>query len=186
VTERVYCHAKVLIADDTSAIVGSANINDRSLIGDRDTEIAVHVNDAADPGCTRTLDTPGGRAQVVVGRNVFPLRRDLMAKHLGLAPTDAALTDPCARAFFADHWRATADANAAVYEDCFPCVPSDALQTLEDLLGAATVATTGAPERLADVRGYLCTFPTRFLCEEENMTPRFGDAEYFLLAESCR
>ena len=37
----VYVHSKLLVADDSVAIVGSANINQRSLAGSRDTELAV-------------------------------------------------------------------------------------------------------------------------------------------------
>ena len=34
-----------MIVDDDIVIIGSANINDRSLLGDRDSEIAVRVQD---------------------------------------------------------------------------------------------------------------------------------------------
>jgi len=37
----VYVHAKMLVADDEFVIVGSANINERSMAGNRDTEIAM-------------------------------------------------------------------------------------------------------------------------------------------------
>jgi len=37
----IYVHSKLLIADDEYVIVGSANINERSLSGDRDTEICI-------------------------------------------------------------------------------------------------------------------------------------------------
>lgn len=37
----IYVHSKCLIIDDEYLLVGSANINDRSLIGERDSEIAV-------------------------------------------------------------------------------------------------------------------------------------------------
>ncbi|MBN0147877.1 hypothetical protein JTL51_33740, partial [Pseudomonas aeruginosa] len=43
VTEQIYVHSKLLIADDRVAILGSANINDRSLQGERDSELAVMV-----------------------------------------------------------------------------------------------------------------------------------------------
>jgi phosphatidylserine/phosphatidylglycerophosphate/cardiolipin synthase-like enzyme len=33
-----------MIVDDCKAIIGSANINDRSMLGDRDSEIAVKYN----------------------------------------------------------------------------------------------------------------------------------------------
>jgi phospholipase D1/2 len=44
-TEEVYVHSKVMIVDDVHTIIGSANINDRSMNGDRDSEIAVVVED---------------------------------------------------------------------------------------------------------------------------------------------
>uniref|UniRef100_A0A8C5S6K7 phospholipase D n=1 Tax=Laticauda laticaudata TaxID=8630 RepID=A0A8C5S6K7_LATLA len=44
-TELVYIHSKMLIADDRRVIIGSANINDRSLLGKRDSELAVLVED---------------------------------------------------------------------------------------------------------------------------------------------
>ena len=37
VTEIIYIHSKLMIVDDRIALVGSANINDRSLLGNRDT-----------------------------------------------------------------------------------------------------------------------------------------------------
>lgn len=41
VTEIVYVHSKLMIVDDRFAILGSANINDRSMNGGRDSELAV-------------------------------------------------------------------------------------------------------------------------------------------------
>lgn len=35
-TEILYVHSKLMIVDDNCTIIGSANINDRSLLGDRD------------------------------------------------------------------------------------------------------------------------------------------------------
>ena len=44
-TEQVYIHAKVCIVDDRLAIIGSANINERSQRGDRDSELAAIIKD---------------------------------------------------------------------------------------------------------------------------------------------
>lgn len=41
VTEMVYVHSKLMILDDRFVIMGSANINDRSMLGNRDSEIGV-------------------------------------------------------------------------------------------------------------------------------------------------
>ena len=41
----VYVHTKVMIVDDRRMIIGSANINDRSLLGTRDSELALLIED---------------------------------------------------------------------------------------------------------------------------------------------
>lgn len=43
-TEIIYIHSKLLIVDDLFVIIGSANINDRSMLGNRDSEIAVNFS----------------------------------------------------------------------------------------------------------------------------------------------
>ena len=43
--EQVYIHSKMMIVDDQIALIGSANINDRSLLGSRDSEMAVVIED---------------------------------------------------------------------------------------------------------------------------------------------
>ena len=45
VTEMVYVHSKLMIVDDRVVIMGSANINDRSMLGKRDSELAMIVED---------------------------------------------------------------------------------------------------------------------------------------------
>lgn len=44
-TEIIYIHSKLMIVDDRVVLIGSANINDRSLLGSRDTELAVVIED---------------------------------------------------------------------------------------------------------------------------------------------
>eukprot|EP00211_Chloroparvula_japonica_P004331 CAMPEP_0119123148 /NCGR_PEP_ID=MMETSP1310-20130426/3180_1 /TAXON_ID=464262 /ORGANISM="Genus nov. species nov., Strain RCC2339" /LENGTH=670 /DNA_ID=CAMNT_0007112905 /DNA_START=108 /DNA_END=2120 /DNA_ORIENTATION=+ len=69
----IYVHSKVLIVDDAYVIIGSANINDRSMEGTRDTEICMsgwqpHFNEGSPAG-------PRG--------DVFKYRMSLWAEHLG-------------------------------------------------------------------------------------------------------
>ncbi len=35
-TDQIFVHSKLLIVDDKTAVVASANLNDRSFLGDRD------------------------------------------------------------------------------------------------------------------------------------------------------
>uniref|UniRef100_A0A2P2HX20 phospholipase D n=1 Tax=Hirondellea gigas TaxID=1518452 RepID=A0A2P2HX20_9CRUS len=81
----IYVHSKMAIFDDEYIIVGSANINDRSLSGNRDSEIAIgaYQPNAGQPGTGQV----GG------------FRRSLWAEHLGsLAPLQMDPGDwQCAR-----------------------------------------------------------------------------------------
>ena len=45
VSEVVYVHSKLMIVDDSVVIMGSANVNDRSMLGTHDSETAVCVED---------------------------------------------------------------------------------------------------------------------------------------------
>ena len=78
VTEIVYVHSKIMIVDDRKAIIGSANINDRSMLGDRDSEVAVIIED---------LDMIDGKikgSDYKFGKFAHSLRCDLMKEHLGI------------------------------------------------------------------------------------------------------
>jgi len=70
----VYVHTKMLIADDEFILLGSANINERSLHGSRDTEIAV--------GAYQPFHS--GRSREVSGE-IHKFRMSLWAEHLGIS-----------------------------------------------------------------------------------------------------
>ncbi|KAI9671919.1 MAG: Phospholipase D1 [Caeruleum heppii] len=78
VTEQLYIHAKVMIVDDRVAIIGSANINERSMLGGRDSECAAIVRD------TDMLWSTMNGEPYLVGRFPHTLRMRLMREHLGL------------------------------------------------------------------------------------------------------
>ncbi|VFQ75713.1 unnamed protein product [Cuscuta campestris] len=71
----IYVHSKGMIVDDEYVILGSANINQRSLEGTRDTEIAMG---AYQPHHTwaRKLSSPHGQ--------IYGYRMSLWAEHLGV------------------------------------------------------------------------------------------------------
>ena len=78
VTEQLYIHAKCMVVDDRIAIIGSANINERSMRGDRDSEVAAIVRD------TDTIMSTMGGKPFRVGRFPHTLRVRLMREHLGM------------------------------------------------------------------------------------------------------
>lgn len=78
VTEQLYIHAKAIIVDDRIALIGSANINERSMLGVRDSETAAVVRDT-----DMIWSTMDGKPYLV-GRFAHTLRMRLMREHLGL------------------------------------------------------------------------------------------------------
>ena len=40
----IYVHSKLLMVDDEHVIIGSANVNDRSMQGRRDSEVCLHLH----------------------------------------------------------------------------------------------------------------------------------------------
>ena len=89
----MYIHAKLLIVDDLTCCIGSANINDRSLIGDRDSECNILLKDTNEAPAARSQF--GGRpAKVPPGANVRAFRLRCMNQHLGLERGDETMLDP--------------------------------------------------------------------------------------------
>ncbi|GFQ75189.1 phospholipase D1 [Trichonephila clavata] len=113
VTELVYVHSKLLIADDQIAIIGSANINDRSLLGRRDSEMAIIIKD------THFLDKEKGRPHDA-GKFCYSLRNAIFREHLGLMSNsefDIQLRDPSSKNFSGGVWMKTAVENTRIYEE---------------------------------------------------------------------
>lgn len=167
VTELIYIHSKMLIVDDRRVIIGSANINDRSMLGKRDSELAVIVED------TETVPSVMDGAEYQAGKFARSLRLDCFRTLLGAnADPSIDVMDPVSDAFFHQVWNETAQTNATVYDQVFRCLPSNAMQTLRALkeYGAvsnlANVSPEMAREHLLRIRGHLVEFPLQFLCEE--------------------
>lgn len=151
VSEELYIHSKVLIADDRLVICGSANFNDRSQLGDRDSEIAAVIEDPT-PVDSRMAGRPHTASQFAAS-----LRRRLFRKHLGLLPhqpvdaadgnwtpvergpneydwgseADRLVADPLSDQF-ASLWRDTARTNTEVFAKVFHPVPSDEVRNWDD------------------------------------------------------
>lgn len=71
----IYVHAKGMVVDDEYVIIGSANINQRSMAGSRDTEIAM--------GSYQPHHTWGKKKRHPRGQ-VYGYRMSLWAEHLGM------------------------------------------------------------------------------------------------------
>jgi len=140
-----------MIVDDRRVICGSANLNDRSMLGDRDSEIAIVIED------DDTLETTMNGKKYYASRFAATLRRHLYKEHLGFCEPQPALlqkgepnqsmrpvgiphdpiSDQQADAFVADplsdelnnFWQERARVNTECFGRVFHCVPAKGLET---------------------------------------------------------
>jgi len=111
VSEIVYVHSKLAIVDDNRVLIGSANINDRSLVGDRDSEISVLFED------TEFIHGTMNGENVQVGKFASNLRKRLFREHLGdFDGTQINYQDPISDSFYKDTWLSTAARNTTMFE----------------------------------------------------------------------
>uniref|UniRef100_A0A8C5KRK9 Phospholipase n=1 Tax=Jaculus jaculus TaxID=51337 RepID=A0A8C5KRK9_JACJA len=177
VTELIYVHSKLLIADDNTVIIGSANINDRSMLGKRDSEMAVIVQD------TETVTSIMDGKEYEAGCFARGLRLQCFRVVLGyLSDPSEDIQDPVSDKFFKEIWVSTAARNATIYDKVFRCLPSDEvhnLTQLRDFINKPILAKEDpirAEEELRKIRGFLVQFPFYFL-SEESLLPSVGTKE---------
>jgi phospholipase D1/2 len=85
-TEQIYIHSKLLIVDDRHVLLGSANINDRSLSGHRDSELAVMLFDS------KQVQKPLRDRVTHVNDLARNLRMDLWKKHFAIGLGDGIVS----------------------------------------------------------------------------------------------
>jgi phospholipase D1/2 len=152
--EQLYVHSKAMIVDDEIAIIGSANINDRSMLGERDSEAAIYVED---PKFAKSL------------------RRELWGEHFGTL--DPALNDPSSNACF-DMWRSTAISNGEIYRKFFGVVPCNEVKTRKDFelrmqQNTMRIVSLNDPQvrdQLSNLKGRIVAFQFGFLEHEDNLS----------------
>uniref|UniRef100_A0A8C0SJC5 Phospholipase n=1 Tax=Canis lupus familiaris TaxID=9615 RepID=A0A8C0SJC5_CANLF len=183
VTELIYVHSKLLIADDNTVIIGSANINDRSMLGRRDSEMAVLVQD------TETVPSVMDGQAYPAGRFARGLRLQCFRVVLGyLSDPSENIQDPVSDKFFKEVWVATAARNATIYDKVFRCLPNDEVHNLIQLRDFITKPILAredpirAEEELKKIRGFLVQFPFYFL-SEESLLPSVGTKEAMVPTE---
>ncbi|XP_048844406.1 phospholipase D1a [Brienomyrus brachyistius] len=184
VTELIYVHSKMLIVDDNTVIIGSANINDRSMLGKRDSEVALIVED------TEMVDSVMDGQEYRAGKFSLQLRLECFRMILG-AFTDSTIdvTDPISDRFYKEVWMVISARNATIYEKVFRCLPSSDVRNMQEMenylckLGLDKTDPARAQEELKKIRGFLVQFPLNFL-SEQNLLPPVGSKEAMVPMET--
>nr|XP_014341999.1 PREDICTED: phospholipase D1 [Latimeria chalumnae] len=161
----------------STLVGGSANINDRSMLGKRDSEVAVIVED------TEFVSSVMDEKEYKAGRFALQLRLECFKMILG-AFNDPSIEvqDPISEKFFKEVWITTSARNSTIYEKVFKCLPSDSVRNyteLDDFISKSGLDTEDpgkAYEELKKIRGFLVQLPLFFL-SEENLLPPVGSKE---------
>ncbi|XP_039259662.2 phospholipase D1-like [Styela clava] len=184
ISEVLYIHSKLMIVDDKITIVGSANLNDRSMIGTRDSEVALWMRD------TELIPSMMDGKHYLAGKFSSNFRKRLFAEFLGLLPHDyddevsdfsveRSLSDITSDEFFNNIWEKTARNNNQIYEEVFKPVPTDAVARFSQVDEYRKDIITNEEDKremLEQVQGYLVKFSTEYLKEED----LYPDADSFL------
>ncbi|XP_004296873.1 PREDICTED: phospholipase D p1 isoform X1 [Fragaria vesca subsp. vesca] len=199
-SSQVYVHSKIMIVDDCTTLIGSANINDRSLLGSRDSEIGLLIEDK------ELVNSYMGGKPWKAGKFSLSLRLSLWSEHLGVNAGEMdQIIDPTVDSTYKDIWMATAKTNTTIYQDVFSCVPNDFIHSRaafrqsiafwKEKVGHTTIDLGIAPktlesyqngdvkkadpmERLESIKGHLVSFPLDFMLKED-LRPVFNESEYY-------
>ncbi|XP_019180248.1 PREDICTED: phospholipase D zeta 1-like [Ipomoea nil] len=200
VSSQIYVHSKIMIIDDSTTLIGSANINDRSLLGSRDSEIGLIIEDK------EFVDSYMGGKPWKAGKFTSSLRLSLWSEHLCLNAEEVGkINDPVIDSTYKDIWMATAKTNTMIFQDVFSCLPNDLIHSrsalrhctaqLKGKISHGTIDLGVAPgklepqqdrdakgtnpmERLESVKGHLVCFPLDFMSKED-LRPVFNESEYY-------
>jgi len=177
VTEQIYVHTKLTIVDDRVTIIGSANINDRSLLGDRDSEIAVVTNDQ------ELVPSKMAGSPYMASKFALNLRLTLWREHLGL-PSDHStnIMDPVVPETYNNLWKATARDNSRIYSEIFGNMEGDTVERIRDLQKKNDVVITQPLlDTLKTIRGHLVEYPLNFLSKA--LSAGFNDIDILVAGD---
>ena len=126
-----------MIIDDKTVLIGSAIINDRSMLGDRDSELAVIINEKQELVNIKTgiKFIMNGKSNYKSSNFAIEFRKNLMAEHLGISGNDPILNDPVSDQFFSLFLN-RAKNNTQIYHYIFACYPDDSFLSFQSLINS--------------------------------------------------
>ncbi|OMJ16123.1 Phospholipase D1 [Smittium culicis] len=191
VSEQVYVHCKLMIVDDRHIIIGSANINDRSMLGNRDSEVCAIIEDRD------LIDSKMNGKDFKVGKMAQEMRMNLLQHHLGINPITEKykiLKDPLTDSYN-NLICGTAAKNTMLFREVFKCVPDSNVTDYEEYKQFLSFPEADIPYghakvknekelfeslgKLEEINGNLVEFPLDFL-KKEILELKVGDIESFI------
>ena len=149
---------QLMVVDDRHLILGSANLNDRSMLGSRDSELAVYVTGPLDN------QVPIGQESWPVSSRIHQFRRSLFFEHFG---HDIAF--PAAP----EAWQAIKQiltTNTDFYNRAFKTYPSNEYRSFQALQSRNKDFDQQFFEaQRTSVRGHAVCYPYYFLHDENLM-----------------
>ena len=167
-TELIYIHSKLMIVDDCYVICGSANINDRSMKGPRDSEFCALIKEKR----TEIISINGKKFKTA--KFASSLRKALLSEHLGINKHDSRLIDPTSDELHKLIWE-TARNNTDLYRKIFMCYPDDLYTKFAMIPNKNSVQNKAQEyslkknyeEKKNQIVGHIVEFPLHFLEEEQ-------------------
>ena len=167
-TELIYIHSKLMIVDDNYVICGSANINDRSMKGPRDSEFCALIKEKR----TEYVTINGRKTKI--SRFGSSLRKALLSEHLGINKHDVRLNDPTSDELHKLIWE-TARNNTDLYRQIFMCYPDDYYTKFSMIPNKNSMQNKAQEyslkknyeEKKNQIIGHIVEFPLHFLEEEQ-------------------
>ncbi len=185
VCEQIYVHCKLLIVDDRVVIVGSANINDRSMLGLRDSEVAIRIED------TLHVESRMAGLPHTVGFLPHSLRLKLMRQHAGDAKLGEIFFPQCYYCMFhfisSDiidildplsfaRWREISSRNSSVFDEIeagMSVYRCNTIQQYKKALEGYIHRSYLDPEvqmSLGEIQGVVADWPQNFF-QKEDLSP---------------
>jgi len=152
VSSQIYVHSKIMIVDDNVMIIGSQNLNERSLLGSRDSELSVKFYDDAEK-----VEVKFGDKIEKVNKFVHRARLDLWKEHLQVS--EDQILDPTDDVCYHEIWLARAKKNTQIFDEVFPGKPQDAIIEEKDFHPWLSPRNV---EKLEHVKGQVILFPLGF------------------------
>jgi phospholipase D1/2 len=169
-TEIIYIHAKTIVVDDQEVLIGSANINDRSLLGNRDSEMAVKIKD------NNYVHSKMNGQDYSAAKFAITYRLRLLKEHLGCDLSDNTnpewLIDPLSDEFYYNI-RKISLSNTIIYREIFKCYPDNLYETFDDCEESYNVnddleyLKTKYALNKDMIIGHLVDFPINFLRKQK-------------------